>query len=141
MVAVLFGSSFVACSDPASNNPASDGFEFEAPEELYVTEDYNGLSITFIPVSGCTTVGEVEDQIGHGYGVIEFSEDFDFECYFGTRANSVKNRILNNNLYHNNDYIVIRYGNNVTCDEIYRLDVDDTGSPLKATYTSSATVE
>ncbi|MBQ2465848.1 MAG: hypothetical protein II507_12820, partial [Treponema sp.] len=60
LIAALFASSFVACSNGYSGDP-------ETPAESYVTAVHNddGTVATFIPVPGCTTVEEVEAQLGN----------------------------------------------------------------------------
>ena len=125
LIAALFGSSFVACSNGISDDP-------ETPAEPYIEAVYDddGTVATFIPVPGCTTVEEVEAQLGNvgkAVGPLDFSWFRDSEI--------VKNRIRNSNLYRFNKYIIFRYAGN---DMLFELEITDTDVLLKATYTGSA---
>jgi hypothetical protein len=130
LVAALFGSSFVACS------PSTGGFDdpetpAETPAESYVTAVYDdGIVATFIPVPGCTTVEEVEAQLGN---VDKATNPLDFSWFRDSEI--VKNRIRNSDLYRFNKYIIV---NDDCGDALYELEITDTDVLLKATYTESA---
>ncbi|MBQ4236985.1 MAG: hypothetical protein II716_09130, partial [Treponema sp.] len=73
LIAALFGSSFVACSNGYSGDP-------EIPAEPYIEAVYDddGTVATFIPVPGCTTVEEVEIQFGNNVVTVD---DLDFTWF------------------------------------------------------------
>ena len=125
LVAALFGSSLVACSNGYSS--------FDGPETpAYVTAVYDddGTVATFIPVPGCTTVEEVEAQLGNvGIAIapLDFSWFRDSEI--------VKNRIRNSDLYRFNKYIIYRYDAD---DMLFELVINETGVSLVATAPESA---
>lgn len=126
MVAALFGSSLVACSNGYS------GFDTpETPTESYIEAVYDddGTVATFIPVPGCSNVAEVEDQ----YDVTLTSGPLNFGFFRDSEI--VKNRIRNSDLYRFNKYIIRRYDG---ADALYELEITDTDVLLKATYTESA---
>lgn len=118
LVAALFGSSLVACSNAVSGDP-------ETPTESYVTAvDSFGAVVTFIPVPGCNTADEVKDR--PEYSSADCAQaSLNFDLRFGDRANVVKNSIFTNSLYHNNEYIVYRYNDGSDPDEIYKLEIDN----------------
>lgn len=121
LIAALFGSSFVACSNGDSGSDDS-----EIPAESYVTAEYAGIGITFIPVSGSSTITENVDghHVVNGYEVNFPEEPLDFDDI--TDPVSVKNRIhRSNSLYHNNDYIIIVYDVEGCPNELYRLEITD----------------
>ena len=123
LVAALFGSSLVACSNEYSGDP-------ETPAESYVTAVYDdGTVATFIPVPGCTTVEEVETQLGN---VSKATNPLDFSWFRDSEI--VKNRIRKSDLYRFNKYIIV---NDDCGDMLFELEITDTDVLLKATYTES----
>lgn len=122
LIAALFGSSFVACSNGDSGSDDS-----EIPAESYVTAVYDddGTVATFIPVPGCTTVEEVEAQLGN---VGKAADLLDFSWFRDSEI--VKNRIRNSDLYRFNKYIIRRYDGD---DVLFELEITDTDVLLKAT--------
>lgn len=119
LVAALFGSSLVACA-----NSASGSFDFETPAESYVTATFidDRTVATFRPFPGCSTVNEIEAQLRANVTyVLGPLNSEDLEDLFGDYEGIV-NGILNNDLYHNNDYIVLIYGN---VNELYKLEITD----------------
>ena len=125
LIAALFGSSLVACSNGYSGDP-------EIPAEPYIEAVYDddGTVATFIPVPGCTTVEEVEAQLGN---VGKATDLLDFSWFRDSEI--VKNRIRNSDLYRFNKYIIYRYDGD---DVLFELEITDTDVLLKATYTESA---
>ena len=135
LVAVLFGSGFVACTNSAS--------DFDLPEnsgtgnsnnESYVTAVYDDdeTVATFIPVPGCTTVSEVEAQFGNVDTAIA---PLDFNWFRDSEI--VKNRIRNSDLYRFNKYIIYRYDGD---DVLFELDINGTDllKAISNTNTESA---
>ena len=125
LVAVLFGSSFVACSN---YNSSSDDLE------SYITAVYDDdeTVATFISVPGCTTVSEVEAQFGNVDTAIA---PLDFSWFRDSEI--VKNRIRNSNLYRFNKYIIYRYDGD---DVLFELDINGTDllKAISNTNTESA---
>ena len=122
LVAALFGSSLVACSNGYS------GFgDPETPTESYIEAVYDddGTVATFIPVPGCTTVGEVEAQFRN---VSLTTDSLNFGFFRDSEI--VKNRIRNSDLYRFNKYIIRRYDD---ADALFELEITDTDVLLKAT--------
>lgn len=142
LVAVLFGSSFVACTNSASGGLGD--FEFEAPEnsgtgnsnnEITAQRD-NGDTIKFIPVPDCATVEEVEFWYETTYEntITKASNNLDFNRF-------VDSENLKNNIRTKFCCRYIIYRRSGVPDKLYELVINGTDVSLIATDTSSATVE
>jgi len=139
LVAALFGSSLVACT-----NSASGGFDFKTPEnsgtgnsnnEITAQRD-NGDTVKFISVPDCATVEEVEswyettyeNTINKASNNLDFNRFVDFE--------NLKNNIRTKFYYR---YIIYRRSG--VPDKLYELVINGTDVSLIATDTSSATAK
>lgn len=117
LIAALFGSSFVACSNPSSGS--SDEAD-ASNSESYITAVYDDdeTVATFIPVPDCTTVEEVKAQFRNVYTA---AAPLDFSSFRDSEI--VKSRIRNSDLYRFNKYIIYRYDG---VDGLFELDINGT---------------
>lgn len=127
LVAVLFGSSFVACSNGYS------GFDDpETPAESYVTAivDIDGAVVTFIPCPNCSTIEDVRSQFGYtGETLATGSNELVIDDFF-RNYEDVNDRIRSNESYYNGEFIILKDFD--VFDTVYILDTTGTYVVLTA---------
>lgn len=138
LVAALFGSSFVACSNLSSGSsdtgstPEADASNSEPYVKAII--DANGKKVTFKPCSGCTSVEEVKDQFGYTTYTLGISFE-GLPIDFFKDYEDVNDKIRENPLYYNGEYIIFIAPDET--DTLFILDTTDTYVSFKPAYSNT----
>lgn len=138
LIAALFGSSLVACSNLSSGSSGSGSEDSDNP--AFEATLVDGTPVEFLPVIDSnppTKDGNVYSI--EGYKVVLAINDTAINSSTFKDSENVKNRIREDNLFHNK-YIIIRYVEDNT-NALYELEITDTGDVLlKKTWTRTEPV-